>query len=387
VAYRILSLDGGGTWALLEARALARLYGADTPGPDILARFDLVAANSGGGLVAAALAAGRTPGQVAGAFLDPAWRARIFAPRSWLRRHLPTALLLGGPRYATDKKLPGIRAFLGPPGDRPLEGAASSFLFTAFDYDRNRAVFYRSRPDSLAATPTPGIPTLAEAVHASTTAPLPYFDAPAPVCGRRLWDGGVAGLNNPVLAAVTEALANGVPPEEIAVLSLGSASLALPEAPAAQAASPGLVLQRRPPGLVRDLVELATAVLADPPDSATFIAHTILSRRMPGPGEILDRGPLVRMSPLIQPVRDAQGRLAFPRGLPEADFNRLKKIDMDATEPGQVDLLDRFGALWLADAIPNQPIRADRELRVDIGHRWFSGAEAAWRALEGPAGS
>jgi len=53
--YRILSLDGGGTWALIQARALRQIYG-DLRGRDVLAQFDLVAANSGGAIVAAALA-------------------------------------------------------------------------------------------------------------------------------------------------------------------------------------------------------------------------------------------------------------------------------------------------------------------------------------------
>jgi hypothetical protein len=34
--YKILSLDGGGSWALIEARALAVLFGGATPGREIL---------------------------------------------------------------------------------------------------------------------------------------------------------------------------------------------------------------------------------------------------------------------------------------------------------------------------------------------------------------
>ena len=30
--YRILSLDGGGSWALIQVKALIELYGLDTPG-------------------------------------------------------------------------------------------------------------------------------------------------------------------------------------------------------------------------------------------------------------------------------------------------------------------------------------------------------------------
>src|SRR5688572_30611481 len=41
--YRILSLDGGGTWALIQAKALGEIYGADTDGWTILNRFDFAA--------------------------------------------------------------------------------------------------------------------------------------------------------------------------------------------------------------------------------------------------------------------------------------------------------------------------------------------------------
>ncbi len=49
--YRILSLDGGGSWALIQVKALIELYGLDTPGREILQDFNLVAANSGGSIV------------------------------------------------------------------------------------------------------------------------------------------------------------------------------------------------------------------------------------------------------------------------------------------------------------------------------------------------
>ena len=53
MSYKILSLDGGGTWAILEVMALKAIYGGDTPGHQILAEFDLAVANSGGSIVLA----------------------------------------------------------------------------------------------------------------------------------------------------------------------------------------------------------------------------------------------------------------------------------------------------------------------------------------------
>ncbi len=240
MAYRILSLDGGGSWALIQARALGKLYGEQTSGWEILARFQLVAANSGGSLVAGCLAVGMSPADIVASFEDEGWRRLLFHALPWPERHLnPLAWAIGGPRYDTEAKLAGLRKRLGESGDLPLDRLAEAqgrplpdLLITAFDYDRARALYFRSRPDSRAANfpPSPA-PTLAEALHASSTAPVKYFDRPAEVLHRRAWDGGLAGLNNPVLAAVTEAVANGEAPEGPAVLSLGTGSGVLPPVP------------------------------------------------------------------------------------------------------------------------------------------------------------
>ena len=119
--------------------------------------------------------------------------------------------------------------------------------------------------------------TLAEAIHASTNAPVNYFDAPAtfPDHPGRYWDGAIAGCNNPVLAAVTEAIAKSQAPTDLAVLSIGTASVSLPW-PLSQANLRLLYLQQIvSPGFVPDLQKLATSILDDPPDIATFLAHVM----------------------------------------------------------------------------------------------------------------
>jgi hypothetical protein len=55
MAYRILTLDGGGVWALLQVMALQQLYKDDTQGYDVLKDFNLVAANCGGSITLAGL--------------------------------------------------------------------------------------------------------------------------------------------------------------------------------------------------------------------------------------------------------------------------------------------------------------------------------------------
>ena len=47
MAYKILSLDGGGSWALIQARVLLDMYG-DISGHKLLQEFDMVISNSGG---------------------------------------------------------------------------------------------------------------------------------------------------------------------------------------------------------------------------------------------------------------------------------------------------------------------------------------------------
>ena len=49
--YHILSLDGGGSWALIQVRVLIDLFGANVSGYAVLKNFDLVTANSGGSVV------------------------------------------------------------------------------------------------------------------------------------------------------------------------------------------------------------------------------------------------------------------------------------------------------------------------------------------------
>src|SRR5476651_1790079 len=78
--YRISSLDGGGTWALIQAMALQKLFGDQATGWDVLKQFDLVVANSGGSIVAGGLFANMTLSQTVNLFNTLENREKIFAP-------------------------------------------------------------------------------------------------------------------------------------------------------------------------------------------------------------------------------------------------------------------------------------------------------------------
>ncbi|HME01338.1 MAG TPA: patatin-like phospholipase family protein [Terriglobia bacterium] len=92
MSYRILSLDGGGTWALIEVKALIELYGENTPGNTVLEDFDLVAANSGGSIVLGGLVENRTLANILADFEDETWRKSIFSPTKMLEEasHVPS---------------------------------------------------------------------------------------------------------------------------------------------------------------------------------------------------------------------------------------------------------------------------------------------------------
>jgi len=54
---------------------------------------------------------------------------------------------------------------------------------------------------------------------------------------------------------------------------------------------------------------------------------------------------------------------------------------MDAVAQEQVEAIQNFAALWLADKIRNQPIRMNSTLYAELGQDWHSLAKAAWQAV------
>jgi hypothetical protein len=393
--YRVLSLDGGGSWALIEVRALIALYGEAASGHEVLRQFDLVAANSGGSLVLAGLVEDLKLGDLLALFLDKNKRRSIFSPTRQLGSELLVGLAGFGPKYSAEAKLPAIERLLPKTGNKPLPQAAGGvvgpagrpvhLLIVGFDYDRNRATFFRSQPTGGPAwgDGAPATVTLAAAVHASTNAPILYFDAPAeiPFDPDRFWDGAISGCNNPVLAAVVEAITLGASPGEIRALSLGSGSVQLPLAAAGAPASP-FTAPRLDPTLPRDLGKLAGAILDDPPDAATFIAHAVTGGSSGLAPPLVSR--VVRLSPLVSPVSSG-GALVAPSGWTAAQFRYLCNLGMDAVEANDVAYIDDWCRLWLGDHVANQPIRMDgATLRPEVGYGRFSEGMLAWQALFPP---
>jgi uncharacterized protein len=412
MGFRILSLDGGGAWSLLQIMTLVDLYrggGALLTGHDVLRDFDLAVATGSGSLVLGGLVKDLPLTEIRKLFENEALCGSIFArrrTRPGLTARVVRHLTGIGPRYSARAKLDGLRQLLngdlGVPGigDVTLNALATrgdlpaQVMIAAFDYDRRCEVFFRSSTAGRAGDfGAPAVATLAEAIHAATTVPLAYVDAPAAISrGRRCWSGALAGGNNPVLAAIAEALANGVPAQAIEVLSIGTGSVVLPMAGGSEDASTAkLVRQRVPASALGDLRKLAD-LLDDPPDAASLVAYLMLGHVVPEDGaRPIDDGRLVRLNPLLQPIRVSNG-WARPAGLIEAnggddEFIRLRELAMDAVAADDIALIGKFGALWHGNAVVNQPIRANADtLDCEIGQRWYSAARAHWLSLNGARG-
>src|ERR1051326_3413002 len=379
--YKILSLDGGGSWALIQVRVFQDLYGKDASGHDVLTRFDLIAATSGGSIVAGLLATGRPLSEILKFFRTKSDREEIFSKLPWYQR-VPRVFGIG-PNYSTPAKFEALVKVLGEAGSRVMEdlpasisGAAAKpdFLITSFGYDRERVVYFRSNLKSRASSFLPtGMAekhfTLAEAIHASSTPPVNYFKEPAEFAGGRYWDGGVSGNNNPVLSAVVEALSNGNPADSIRVLSIGTGLAFLPlEGPTK---SPELLVARDKPTLVTDIQKIATTILDDPPDAASFISHVMLGQPLAQTAaQSVTATNLIRLNPLVQPVRQNNvWSVPWESGGDELnEFISLKKLPLDVIEDDGIKLIENFCDRWISGIVPNQPIRAGADLACEIGH-------------------
>ena len=383
--FRILSLDGGGSWALIEVMALIEMYGSNTAGHEVLRDFDLAAANSGGSIVLGCLVENMALGEVLDFFLSLQKRKSVFVEKF----HLPYT-----PKYRTAAKLDGLQASLPRRGEWLLPQAAADILSAStgrpvhlliigFDYNRNRGRFFRSAPAKGVSWGggDPAQVQMAEAIHASTNAPVLYFDKPAELPSepaKRYWDGAISGCNNPVLAAVTEAIVLGQAPDAIAALSLGTGTVCRPSAPAGAPAAVFYAPAEKP-GILNDVEKLAGAIVDDPPDAASFLAHVLTGgpAGLPAPAD----SRVVRMSPMIAPVRNGGGNWGLPKGLDATEFGALANLAMDAIKQDDVLAIQKLAKLWLEDSARNQPIRMDGNLNRELGQNSYSQAKAAWLAV------
>lgn len=359
---KVLSLSGGGTWALIEAMALDRLYPGQY-GRAILKRFDLATGSSGGSIVLGALLCDYSPAEIVAMFTDPARRGKLY-----VRTHQAIVA-----KWSAAAKRTGLNEIMGYTGTLPMRElpdiSPCRIVIPTFDAGSKRAVIWRSY-DSLIATGDDDA-SLVEVINASSMAPITYFDDPAVIGGMKLWDGGVAGDNTPALLGVREAMALGA--TDIAVLSIGTGGNWRPDG-VPQHGEDKILFQPDPDlSAIGATRIIATAVLDDPPDAATLTAH------------VMTGGRCIVLNPVLRPVRVGD-TWTLPRGYDALGgveaFKRLINLGMDATAQDDVDLIADWAGQWLAGAVPNQAVLAD-PLTGDcqIGQTTFPDAAAVWAAL------
>ena len=122
------------------------------------------------------------------------------------------------------------------------------------------------------------------------------------------------------------------------------------------------------------------AILDDPPDSASYLAHVMSGGPPVGAAPPVDSS-IVRMNPMISPVLDDSGNFILPPGLDEDAFTKLVKLDMDAVRRAEVDEITNFARLWLLGSVANQPVRMDWNHMPEIGQKDYALAKAAWQLL------
>ena len=283
-------------------------------------------------------------------------------------------------------------ALLQPIGNLPLselpetlqpQGASPvHFLFVGFDSSQHRLVLHRSDKGSVARSSSDhSDPKVVEAVCGSG---LLSSD---PSEGPRRSERALCALSNPVMAAVTEALANGRARDEIEVLSLGTAHLCLPVSTGPDEEAP---LYRVPVdvGSGFDGRSRAVALPDDAPDSSLFMAHVALGQPLPAVRASMPfgSGSVIRMNPMIEPLADGSGGVRAPDlsnavytpGLStEAVFAGLVGLGGGAIEQTHIALIRALAESWIADRVNNQPIRGSAS-QCEVGHRWFSAAKEAW---------
>ncbi|MES2880825.1 MAG: patatin-like phospholipase family protein [Bacteroidota bacterium] len=438
MGYKILSLDGGGSWAMIQARVLQDLY-KDAPGHELLKNFDLVIGNSGGSLVLAALCVGLRPSQIVSIFENEEERKLIFsrlAPDehnllSLLRKMIPNFSI--GPRYDARDKRTGLVKVLESHDELHKNGLLPSIvntplnqlpkiigegcpdiIITGFDYFKERVTFFRSNEKSLTnkfAAKYYQI-TLGDAIHASSNAPVNYFNEYAQVDLRCVqenmqekkrnwyWDGAVAGFNNPVLAGLIEAITNnpGMPLSEFKILSLGTGQKgkAIIVDQKYSEGNPDITkryqLNKDKPYVASDdstkfkleISKLAQSILSDPPDSATFISYSILDRQLNNSGNF------VRINPCIMPWLDVNTQHYLPPTAyadDEETFMKILDLEMDAVEDEEVALIKTVADKFIIDddgpCLPNQMIRDEGKDGMVLGFGKYWEAKGRWGEIEG----
>ena len=432
MCYKILSLDGGASWSMVQARVLQDLYG-DITGHELLRKFNMVIANSGGAVFLGLLCNNTSLSDIIKFYNNSEEVGQVFPPlvfgeRIWqqLLRHFDII----GSKYSTSRKLHGLRTIFkkleNMQSDDRLDAAivdtyldnlpgiikddGLEIIIAAFDYNRQRVIFFRSNAGSKTDQFSGKYYriTLGEAIHASCNAPINYYDAPAKITRSLIngedtrsawyWDGAVAGFNNPVLAGLVEAITNNPSLEMQAyrILSLGthqsfkanmieegtSTDKALKERFRKNKGRP-LVEWEQSFSFFKDIKKMAASILSDPPDSATFMAYSFLNPSLQN-----EHANMVRINPRLGPEL-IDGLYECPKAYKGEDekLKKLLKMDFDISKQQELDLINEMCDRFIVEedgkhCLSNQLIRGDQTSEKYIGDRSYKEAKKRWKRLD-----
>ena len=395
--YNILSLDGGGSWAILQLLTLKDKYG-DINGHHILREFDLVIANSGGSIVLAALAEDWKLSHALKLFQDKSIRERIFQANTFKERFFPVDYLrlLGiniGPKYSSIKKKVTFRDLFQEVDKRQMSelpkfiGKESlQLVVVTYDALNNRAKFFQS---SGAHKPDYDSVTLTQAIDGSSNAPVQYFDFPIRFKARKslvyfeLWDGALGGFNNPILAGIIEAIKNNIPLTDIQVVSIGTGNKLISQSEKDKywKLKQDTIMMRKKKFafgswktqfkyFMEVVMNQSKTILYEPPDWANYVANIFLSRLGKTSGS-----QIIRLSPLIHIDSNTP---ASAKQLLETMYN----LDMNLTEDRDIEKLVLCFDEWKKGNIGNQPLefKVDRnnDVQYIVGDKTYDAAMARW---------
>jgi hypothetical protein len=129
--------------------------------------------------------------------------------------------------------------------------------------------------------------------------------------------------------------------------------------------------------------KMATSILGDPPDSASFMAYAIMDPHLS------NNGNLVRINPCVTPQFNGEtNEYEVPKVYrdDEAKFLATLNLDMDAVLDKDIMLIDEVAAHFITTSpnqpsIPNQYIRGDRNAPFRIGYGSYAEAKAQWQHI------
>jgi hypothetical protein len=401
--YKILSLDGGGSWAIIQLLTLKERFKEELPelkGHDILKKFDLVIANSGGSIVLAALAENWTIDQALALFESKEIREQIFSKNTFAEMYWPVWLTrkLGfGPKYSTKRKGEAFKSLFKKVDKFQMDELPQfigketlKIIVCTYDSINNKAKFFKSYGDEEELLETV---RLTQAINGSSNAPIQYFDFPARFKAKgtdvfyELWDGALGGFNNPVVAGIIEAFNHGIPLAEIQVISIGTGNKLMSKNAKERFFQVRSITTKERFSKWRlgryrfqweffmsTVLNQAKTILYEPPDWANYVGYKFLQKSSDDNLE----SRFIRLSPLVHEAEGSDSETAL---LLESLFD----LDMDLTTDKQINTLKECFYFWVEGKIKNQPInyKLDRNnnLTYLAGDTYFSEALTKWKTI------